>query len=155
MEEIFKFILDSRNAFVKLLDGVSIEELNHIPEGYNNNMIWNFGHIVVSTQALCYLRTRLSQNPQSIKYYQQYKSGTYPESKVLENEFSELKEIALQSIIDIKRDYDAGIFGSMPPFTTETYSSEIQNINELLITTAGHDNLHFGYAWAIKKRVLV
>ncbi|KQS36227.1 DinB family protein [Pedobacter sp. Leaf194] len=155
MKEIFKFIIDSRHAFIKLLDGMNIEELNHIPQGYSNNMIWNFGHIVVSTQALCYLRTQVSQSPEAIKYYQKYKSGTHPGSDVSENEFTELKEIALQSIINIKNDYEAGIFDSMPPFTTDTYSSEIQNINELLITTAGHDNLHFGYAWAIKKRVLV
>ena len=39
---------------------LTIEELNKIPEGFNNNIIWNFGHVIVSQQIICY---KLSNQP--------------------------------------------------------------------------------------------
>jgi len=32
----------------------SLEQLNKIPEGFNNNLIWNIAHCVVTQQLLCY-----------------------------------------------------------------------------------------------------
>lgn len=66
MNEVFEFIINSRTAFIKLVDSLTIEQLNKIPDGYNNNIIWNFGHIVVSTQTLCYVRTGILQDAASV-----------------------------------------------------------------------------------------
>ena len=47
---------------VHLLDVVkdlSIEQLNHIPDGFNNNIIWNLAHIVATQQNICYKRAGL------------------------------------------------------------------------------------------------
>jgi hypothetical protein len=32
----------------------TLEQLNKIPEGYNNNLIWNIAHVVVVQQMLVY-----------------------------------------------------------------------------------------------------
>ena len=39
MQETFKFILKSRQKFIELIEGLSIEQLNKIPVGFNNNII--------------------------------------------------------------------------------------------------------------------
>ncbi|NII85392.1 MULTISPECIES: DinB family protein [unclassified Pedobacter] len=150
---IFDFIINSRKAFIKLVDGLAIEELNKIPDGYNNNIIWNFGHIVVSTQTLCYVRTGVLQDAASVKFNEYYKKDTKPSYIVTEEEVAELKTIALESIERIKEDYANGKFSSTTPFLTATYGVQLNSIEEILITTIGHDNVHFGYASALKKQV--
>jgi hypothetical protein len=151
MDQIFKFIIHSRQAFIKLVDSLTIEQLNKVPDGYNNNVIWNFGHIVVSTEALCYVRTGILKDASSIKFYECYKTGTSPGYTVTIVEVAELKKLAMESIVKIKEDYLRGMFSSIIPFSTSTYVAEINNIEELLITAIGHDNLHYGYSLALKK----
>ncbi|MCX2493833.1 DinB family protein [Pedobacter sp. PF22-3] len=153
MNEVFDFIISSRKAFIKLIDDLTIEELNKIPDGYNNNIIWNFGHIVVSTQTLCYVRTGVLQDATSVKFNEYYKKDTKPTYTVTKEEVAELRTIALESIEKIKEDYTNGKFSSITPFTTATYGVQMNSIEEILITTIGHDNVHFGYASALKKLI--
>ena len=153
MNEVFDFIINSRKAFIKLIDDLTIEGLNKIPDGYNNNIIWNFGHVVVSTQTLCYVRTGVLQDAASIKFNEYYKKDTKPTYTVTEEEVAELKVIALESIEKIKEDYASGKFSNITPFTTATYGVQMNSIEEILITTIGHDNVHQGYAWALKRQI--
>jgi len=154
MNEIFEFITNSRKAFIQLLDGLTIEQLNKIPDGYNNNIIWNFGHIVVSTQTLCYVRTGILADSSSVKFNEFYKKDTRPSYTVTEQEVAELKALALESIEKIREEYSNGSFANITPFSTSTYGVEMKSIEEILITTIGHDNVHYGYAWALKKGVV-
>lgn len=153
MNEIFEFIINSRKSFIQLIDGLSIEQLNKIPEGFNNNIIWNFGHIVVSTQTLCYVRTGILPDTSTVKFNEFYKKDTKPSYTVNEDEVAELKDIAIASIEKIREDYANGKFSAITPFTTATYGVQMNSIEEVLITTVGHDNLHFGYATALKKGI--
>ena len=72
-QHIFEFIINSRKAFIRLIDDLTIDELNQIPEGFNNNIFWNFAHIVVSTQTLSYVRTGILANASTVKYNDDYK----------------------------------------------------------------------------------
>ncbi|WP_293312194.1 DinB family protein [Pedobacter sp. UBA5917] len=151
MNEVFNFIINSRKAFIRLIDSLTIEQLNKIPDGYNNNIIWNFGHIVVSTQTLCYVRTGILADAAAVKFNDFYKKDTKPTYTVTEEEVAELKATALASIEKIKEDYNAGKFANITPYTTATYGKQLNSIEEVLITTVGHDNVHYGYANALKK----
>ena len=153
MNEIFDFIITSHKAFIQLIDGLTIEQLNKIPEGYNNNIIWNFGHIVVSTQTLCYVRTGILADANSVKFNEFYKKDTRPTYTVTIQEVEELKALALDSVEKIKEAYVNGVFAKITPFLTSTYGAEMKSIEEVLVTTIGHDNVHYGYAWAMKKGV--
>ncbi|MFD2286076.1 DinB family protein [Pedobacter petrophilus] len=153
MKQVFEFIINSRKAFIQLIDGLTIEQLNNIPNGYNNNIIWNFGHIVVSTQLLCYVRTGILPDASAFKFVESYKKDTRPTYTVTAEEVAELKTIALDSIKKIEDDYANGVFSNINPFATSTFYIEMKSIEEVLITTVGHDNLHFGYASALKKQV--
>jgi hypothetical protein len=153
MNEVFEFIINSRKSFIRLIDGLTVEQLNKIPDGFNNNIIWNFGHIVVSTQTLCYVRTGILQDASTVKFNEFYRKDTKPTYTVTEKEVAELKTIAIDSIKKIEEDYTNGVFANITPFATSTYSTQMNSIEEILITTVGHDNLHFGYSWALKKGI--
>jgi len=151
MDKAFKFIIDSRMAFARLLDDLSVEEANEVPAGFNNNIIWNFGHIVVSTPILCYVRTGIWADSSAIPFVEAYQKGTKPRYTVGAEEVNELRELAVSTIRQLESDYRNGLFAAIQPFETATYGTSIDNFEELLATTAGHDNLHYGYAMAQKK----
>lgn len=153
MDNVFNFIIDARKAFIELIDNLSVEELNYIPEGFNNNIIWNFGHIVVSTQGLCYLRTEVKSDASFIKYLTAYSKGTKPTYTADAEEIADLRALAISTIEQIQADYDNGVFSAIKPFETSTFKSVLHRIEEVLITTAGHDNLHFGYALAQRRAI--
>ena len=151
MEKVFQFIIDGRKAFIRLIDELSLEQLNEIPTGFNNNIIWNFGHIVVSTQTLSYTRTGIREGVSWVKYVDAYAKGTKPTYFVSQEEVNDLKEIALSSILEIEADYNAGVFKTTTPYETATYGATLNSIEDVLITSVGHDNLHYGYATAQKR----
>ena len=151
MESVFKFIKESRQAFIQLVDSLSLAQLNSIPEGFNNNIIWNFGHIVVSSQTLCYSRTGIKEGVSWVKYVDAYAKGTKPTYFVEQAEVDELKAIALSSIDAIENDYKAGVFDIITAYDTATYGATMNSIEDVLTTSIGHDNLHFGYAVAQKR----
>ena len=62
MKEQLEIIRKTRESFVLMCQNLSIELMNKIPEGYNNNLIWNFGHIIAVQQGLCYGLAGLPMN---------------------------------------------------------------------------------------------
>ena len=153
MINTFNFIRQSRTAFIQLIDSLSLEELNHIPEGFNNNIIWNFGHIVVSTQTLCYVRTGIRESADFVQYLTSYQKGAKPSYTVTQEEVDKLKELALSTISAIEADYNNGLFTTIQPYDTSTYGAMLKSFEEVVLTTMGHDNLHFGYAMAQRRTI--
>lgn len=153
MEKVFKFIIDARKAFTELVDGLSIDELNQIPEGFNNNIIWNFGHIVVSTQTLCYVRTGIWPDKSNVKFVAAYEKGSKPTYFVSAPEIAELKALIIATIRKIEEDYKQGIFENTQSYQTSTYGTALLDIEDVLVTSVGHDNLHFGYAQAQRRAI--
>lgn len=153
MEKTLNFIIATRKAFIRLIDSLTVDQLNEIPAGFNNNIIWNFGHIVVATQGLCYLRTGVSTDSAAVKYLNKYSKGTKPTEPVSAEEINDLKQLAIETIEKIEMDYNNGLFQSITPFATDTYLDTLHTIEDVITLTSGHDNLHYGYALA-QKRVI-
>lgn len=152
-EQVFNFIIQTRQAFIRLIDSLTVEELNHIPAGFNNNIIWNFGHIVVTTQTLSYVRTGILNDASTVQYNNDYKRDTKPTRYIGQEEINELKSLALSTVKSIQEDYNKGVFSSVQPFATSTYGVLMNTFDEILITAVGHDNIHFGYALAQRKLI--
>lgn len=62
MEATFKIWETNRNIYKAFLENYSLEQLNKIPNGFSNNLIWNLGHIIVAQQGLVYSLSGLSMN---------------------------------------------------------------------------------------------
>lgn len=148
----FNIIRQNREAFIRLLDGLTIEQLNEVPAGFNNNIAWNFGHMVVAQQTIAYLRTgqKLLIDPE---YIDRYKRGTKPENFISESEISFLKEKAIALVDQYEKDWNEGVFKNFEPFTS-SLGVHVATYEEALYSVTGHDQLHFGYAMAQRKLIL-
>jgi hypothetical protein len=140
-----------RKLILETLKEYTIEQLNKIPEGFNNNIIWNLGHIVASQQGICYKRSGLEIIVPE-EFFNTYKSGSTPERFISQEEYDTLKTLLISTLDKLEEDLDAGIFINYIPVMTR-YNVELSNIEEALSFLPFHDGLHIGYIMSLRKLV--
>ena len=141
----------TRKLFLTLLENLSIDELNVVPQGFNNNIIWNFGHVIVSQQILCY---KLAGLPLKIEdtFVSKYSKGTKPETFINDTELIFLKQQAVSLIEELVVDLEKGVFTSYNNYTT-SFNVELNSVKDAVKFIAMHEGLHLGYAMALKRIV--
>lgn len=134
----------------KFLSGYNLDQLNTIPEGFNNNLIWNIGHIIVSQQLLVY---KLSGLPLLVsdELVEKYKKGTKPEHIVTQAEVDEIKSLLFDTIQQTKVDYDNQIFQNYTEYTTSTGDHVLKNAEDAMAFSNFHEGLHIGIMMSIRK----
>lgn len=130
------------------------EQLNKIPPGYNNNIIWNLTHLICAQQGVCYLR---SGQPAIVadKYIGPFFTNTKPERIIPREEVEEISRLFISTIDQLQTDYDKKIFESYTasPNILKIYGIELQNIEDALEFVLYHDGYHSGYILALKRLV--
>jgi hypothetical protein len=151
MEKQFDVIVKTRTNFLNLVDGLTIEELNKIPQGFNNNIAWNFGHIIISQQVLCYTRAGIIPRIDE-SLIKKYQKGSKPESFIDVDEIEQLKKLAFSLIDDLKADRKENKFAGYEPVST-SFGVDLNNVEDAIPYFSMHDGLHLGYAMAIRKNL--
>lgn len=139
---------NTRKHFKKILETTSLDDLNKIPEGFNNNIIWNIGHLVVTQQLLVY---KLSGQPMMVSeaLAAKYTKGTKPEEFVSQSEVDEIKTLVFSTIEKTIEDFKNNRFDSFHEYTVSTTGDTLSNIDEALQFVLFHEGLHFGYIMAL------
>lgn len=151
MEKTFNIVKKTKTQFITLLEGLSIEQLNKIPAGFNNNIIWNFAHTVSSWQVLCY---KLAGVPFVIdeNFVDLFRKGTKPERFFDEQEVAQIKKLSALSFEKLILDYHDGVFANYTTYQTQ-FGVELTCIEDAIQYASVHDGLHLGYAMALRKLV--
>lgn len=149
MEYLLNITRKTRENFIRLIETSTVEELNEIPEGFNNNIIWNFGHIVSSQQGLCYVLSNV-ETVIDKQYMLPFRKGTKPEKFFSAEEINTLKELMRSTIDQLEEDLKSDKFITYNAFKTN-YGVEIKSNAEAVQFFVVHDALHYGIASAIKK----
>jgi hypothetical protein len=149
MEVAFEINKTSRNVLFKFLEDYSLDQLNTIPEGFNNNLIWNIGHIIVVQQMLVY---KLANLPMIIsdEMVDQFKKGTKPEHHVPQAVVDELKVLLYSTLEKTKKDYSQNLFQSYNEFTSMS-GFTIKSASDAIAFNNYHEALHTGIMMQIRK----
>lgn len=151
MSSKFDDIKKIRRVIIDGLSEFSTAELNQIPEGFNNNIIWNIAHLIASQQGLCYFRSG-QEMPLGQTFFDLYKAGTKPETILTEEEIGQIKELFFSTIDQLQTDYNKQIFNNYQPFTSR-YGVELDSIDKTLNFISFHEGIHFGTIAALKRLV--
>lgn len=151
MEKEIEILKKTRTFLLSLVSELTTEQLNKIPPGFNNNIIWNLGHMTAAQQSICYVRGGL---PMVIdeKHFVAYKPDTKPNGYVGDDEVKMIKELLLSTIDKLEQDLAANVFANNPPWTTRA-GVELKSIQDSIRFLLFHDGLHFGYIMAQKRVV--
>jgi len=152
MESKIEKIKGFRLFLLKQIENLSIDQLNEIPIGFGNNIIWNLGHLISVQQNMCYVKAGLPVCVHDA-FVSPFLPGTKPKSFIQEAEIHQIKETLITSADQLQSDYEKGIFGNYSPaaMITKTYGFEVNAIDSALEYVLHHDGLHAGYLLAQKK----
>ncbi|POY37358.1 DinB family protein [Solitalea longa] len=141
----------TRAFTLSVINELTVEQLNKIPEGFNNNIVWHLGHLLASKQGVCYVR---SGNPVTIDehLFNNHRPGTKPEGLVNGEEVETIKGLLISVLDQFETDYENHVFDNYTSWTTR-YGVELNNIEEALDFIIYHEGLHLGYIMALKKLV--
>jgi hypothetical protein len=151
MDKQFEIIRKTRTFFLGLVKDLSVDQLNTVPAGFNNNIIWNLGHLIAAQEGICYVRAGMQPRVEE-EFFNSYKSGTKPEGKPDEKQINKIKELLFSSLDFLEQDYKKGLWKNYPAWTTR-YGVEIKSIEDALNFLSFHEGLHTGYILSIKKLV--
>ncbi|GAA4890247.1 DinB family protein [Flaviramulus aquimarinus] len=152
MDFTFQVLNNIRSIFNKIIADNTLENLNKIPEGFNNNIIWNIGHVVVSEQLLAYKLSGLDMML-SDEIINKYRKDSKPEGSVTQEAVNEIKALLFSTIEKTRSDYDKGLFKTYNTYTVSTTGNTLTHIEEALQFIVIHEGLHYGYVLALLKAI--
>lgn len=153
MKESIDIMRGARKFLINLIEDFTIEKLNEIPFGFNNNLVWNIGHVVATQQILCYRNAGVKPVIED-GFIDKYKTGTRPQENIDEDEFKIIKENLIQTIDKFEDDSSTNMFGNYKAFDLKSYPGvRIKNINDAAKFVCFHDGLHVGYSMALKREL--
>lgn len=155
MDKRIEKIKKIREFLLKQITGLTAEQLNKIPERYNNNIIWNLAHLICAEQSICYVRAGQFITVHE-KYFSPYMTNTRPEAFVDEQEIETIKKLFISSIDDLQADFDKKIFDNYSPSENilRVYGVELNNIDDALEFVLYHEGFHSGYIISLIRLVI-
>lgn len=151
MSSVFKVQKTIREILLKILDNHSLEQLNKIPAGYSNNIIWNVAHCISSQQVLVY---KLSGLPTLVsdEFIDKYKKGTKPKGDVSQIEVDEIRTLLFSTLDKTEKDVNEAIFQNYTTYMT-SMGFELTNVQDALDFVNYHEGIHTGIIMSIRKFV--
>lgn len=151
MNRHFGVLIKTRENVLKSIKDLSLEQLNHIPDGFNNNIAWNFCHIVVVQKLLTYKLSGLVHNIPA-EMVETFKKGSTPTQAISQETIDYFKNQYLTSISLLEEDYKNNKFETFTLYPT-SYGFDLHNIDDAILFNCSHEALHLGSIMALKHLV--
>lgn len=151
MQQQFEILRKSRVLQLKAIEGLTMEQLNTIPTGFKNNIVYNIAHLVVTQQLLCYKLSGLDCLVDD-DLIENFKKGTTPSYQVSAQEFEKIKNLFLELPEKLATDYSKGIFKNYAAYTTSA-NVTLNSVEDAIAFNNFHEGIHFGVLLQLKKLV--
>ncbi|SHL35034.1 DinB superfamily protein [Chitinophaga jiangningensis] len=129
-----------RSNYVKLFDLYSTEQLNKVPEGFNNNILWNLGHLLVTDEIMFYQAAGRPANLDE-QFIARFRRGTRPEGALSEADTEKIKQEMQHALLRVQEDHQQGKFAAYTPMTLSS-GIVINNIGDAIAFAGYHHGLH-------------
>ncbi|WP_281227480.1 DinB family protein [Flavobacterium aquiphilum] len=151
MQDTFEVARTARRMLNSYFENYSLEQLNKIPEGFNNSLFWNIAHVVVTQQLLVY---KLSGLPMAVsdELVEKYRKGTKPEQDATQEEVDLIKSLVFNTVDQLEADYNNGVFKNYQEYPTST-GFILKSAKGAIDFNNFHEGLHLGVLMSIRKYV--
>jgi hypothetical protein len=149
MKNHFEILNITRNNILNSIKDLSLSELNKIPIGFNNNVIWNVGHIVATQQLLCYKMSGLDMALDA-DYIAKYMKGSVAVGDASQEELDYIVKQLKELPAKVEAYYANKLFKEYNTYTT-SYNITLNDVEQAIQFNNVHEGLHLGYIMALKK----
>ena len=147
----FTILKRTRENIRKAVEGLSLDQLNKIPEGFNNNIFWNVAHVVATQQLLTYGLAGVDPVIPK-KYIENYRKGTKPNGPVGQDEVDQIISLLETTQGQIINDILDNKFTEFRRYTT-SYGITLNSLEEAIAFNNAHEAMHFGNILSMRKLV--
>lgn len=151
MNKQIETIRKTRTALLETISELNHEQLNKIPTGFNNNIIWNLAHLIAAQQGICYLKAGLPLVVDK-EFFLAYKPDSKPEKFVETEDIEKIRALLFSTLDQLELDVQQNLFTYYRNWITR-YGVEINNIEGAISFLPFHEGLHLGYIMALKRVV--
>jgi hypothetical protein len=144
----FDLLHPTRENIHKLYAAHASELRNIIPEGLNNNLVWNAGHVVATMELLTYGLSGL-KTPSGKEFIDRYRKGSRPDGPVSAEEQAYIADRLRSGVTQLEADLKSLDFSNFREYTT-SYGVTLSNIDDALAFNNLHEAMHLGTMLAIR-----
>jgi hypothetical protein len=145
----YEILRASRIRLSQLIEKSTSEILFKIPEGFNNNIIWQIGHCITSQQRHIYMRSGLPMYI-SKEFEESFKIGSSPDSWKVTPDVDEVKHLLIDTVNHLESDLESGIFVNYEPLELPI-GFQVKNHVQALQATNYHEAEHRGQIFTYLK----
>ena len=152
MHTSLQVTIASRELLQKFIENHTLEQLNTIPDGFKNNIIWNIGHVIVTQQLLAYKLSGLAMMVTD-EMVAKYQKGSAPQGNVSQEEVEAIKNLLFTTITKTQEDLDNGLFQNYMEYTVSTANFTLKSIEDAMQFNNFHEGIHIGIIMQLRKFV--
>lgn len=130
-----------RQGMIAVLDDLSVEQINEVPQGFNNNLIWNLAHVVACQQEYLYDRAGV-ETAVNVDFIAKYRGGTAPAEKLDQNAINTIKELALSTAQALVKDAKGNLRNAYKPMEVTGQKINLQTLDDAIAFMLFHEGLH-------------
>lgn len=149
--ESLSIFQQNRSYIEQIMGSVSDAQMLAMPDGFDNNIAWNLGHLIVVQQSLIYRLSGLDTLT-TRRHVVQFSPGTSPADWKTAPDLAEVRSLLTQSTQKMVADANTNLFQSFTPYTTTT-GFNLNTFANAVTFNLYHEGLHFGAIMALRNLV--
>lgn len=148
---IFKQLKFVRDNTLAQVEGVNDKQSLIVPNGFNNNVKWNLGHIYVIQEKFAF-QLAGEQTQLSPQYITLFSSGTRPAEWGVQDlpTIHELIHVLSDQLFRIEQTLNGRLDDTISAYTTST-GLTLSTVKELISFCLYHEGMHFDAIKSIKR----
>ncbi|MDQ0062209.1 DinB family protein [Paenibacillus harenae] len=150
-ENLFTQIESIRNLTIKAVEGISEQTLDIVPEGFNNSLRWNLGHIYLVQEKFAF---HFAGEPVQLSesFERLFARGTKPADW---KEKPPALEVLLEMLAEQPKRIHKALLDRLDEPVTPTYTTgsgvQLSTIGEFLTFTLYHEGMHINTIRLLKR----
>lgn len=126
-------------------------QLDNIPDGLSNNLIWNAGHVIATMELLTYALAGLP-TPSGREFIDRYRKGSRPEGPASEADHAHISKQLLAGIDRLESDLETLDWSNYKEYTT-SFGVTLHNATEAMTFNNMHETMHLGTMLTLRRLV--
>lgn len=144
----FDLLRPTRENIHKIYAAHSAELRNTTPDGLNNNLVWNAGHVIATMELLTYGLAGL-KTPSGKEFIDRYRKGSKPDGPVSAEEQAYIADRLRSGVTQLEADLKSLDFSNFREYTT-SYGVTLSSIDDALAFNNLHEAMHLGTMLAMR-----